>query len=294
MHVNKNVVRGLLAVTGLACAATTVSAQAVASNQVWEVRFVVDNAGPFAQGPNATAVGITMQARVALRANTATNGSTNLGISRVGGSPNTSGTGFLMTFADPLDSAANHGTIGRGETGEQFNGSGINDSTGAALAGHFAAYRGSYAPSGSGGSNTDTSNGTFATAANGNQTVTNVVGSRAFGNTNPGNLAPSAPGGALGAATLNGDGTLSGEFASIYRFIYTPRFQLGVTFPRDITVTAANMGVRYVFRDQGGGNFSAANAVVLPAQTFTFRVPGPGAAALVGLGGLIAGRRRRA
>ncbi|MGQ0628784.1 MAG: hypothetical protein ACT4PL_11875 [Phycisphaerales bacterium] len=293
---NKNVVRGLLAVSGLACAALSANAQsgAPSSAQVWEVRFLVDSTGDFAAGPNATAVGITMQARVGIRANTTTAGTVNFGVNRVGGLNTTSAPAFLMTFADPLDTAANHGTLARGATGEILNGNPINDSAGNALAGHFANYRTAFAPLGTGGANTDATNGVVGTAANGNQTITNISGSRSSNNTNPGNVgSPSSVGGALGASTVNGDGTLTGDFASVFRFVYFPRFELGVTFPRNITVNVANLGVRYLFRDNGG-LFSVSTELRLPNSSFTFQVPGPGAAALVGLGGLVAARRRRA
>lgn len=289
MLVNKNVVRGLIAVAGLGCAAFSANAQAPASAQVWEIRFVVDNDGPFAQGPNATAVGITMQARVGIRANTSAAGTTNFGVSRVGGAASTAANAFLMTFVDALDTPGSSGSAGRGATGEA-----LNDAGGNPLAGHFAAYRGSFAPANTGGNNSDPSNGQFGNNAAGNATARGLVGSRSAFNTNPGNIAPDAPGGALGAATVNADGSLTGDFTNVFRFVYTPRFQLGVTFPRDITVTAANIGVRYLSGNNGGGLFSASTAITLPAQTFTFRVPTPGAAALLGLGGLIAGRRRRA
>jgi len=54
-------------------------AQAPATAQVWDVRFVVDSTGPFAAGPTATQVGITMFARVGILPNTTASGTNNFG-----------------------------------------------------------------------------------------------------------------------------------------------------------------------------------------------------------------------
>ncbi len=300
MHVNKNVVRGLIAVSGLACVAATASAQAPASAQVWDVRFVIDGAGP-----GATQVGITMLARVGIRSNTATNGTNNFGVSNVGGG--TTGTNpFGMTYVDPAGPGVagpnnRQASVTRGATGEA-----LNDNNGNPIAGLFNDFRSGLSPNVNESTNGD--NGVFGVNAGGSPTAGGVVGGRSLAFT-------SLTGPTRGVAQLDANGAFVNSFdseaAAIFRFSYTPRFDSGDgagSSVRTIRVNLANVRARYIFRvNQNGGSFlgsASSSTFILPNSAFqqsdangaffTFQVPTPGAAALVGLGGLVAARRRRA
>jgi len=259
----------LLSAAGLAAAtATSAMAQAPATAQVWDVQFIVDSSGPFAAGDTATAVGITMVARVGILPNTSATGTNNFGVSRVGGGSGT----FFATFADPaggpfISSAA------PGPTGEA-----LLDSNGNPLAGHFRPFRGGFAPQGTGGSNGDSANGIYGNNIAGNATVTSIVGTRSLG----------YDGTPLGAATFDGGGALVGDYAQVYRFLFIPKVAPG----RNITLGIQGLSARYL-HTVNGEFATAAAAVNLGNQTIQFRVPTPGAAALLGLGGLAALRRRR-
>jgi len=274
----------LLAAGAIAGLTSVVTAQAPASAQVWDVRFVVDTTGPN-RIPTAsdrgagTAIGITMFARVSILANTSASGTANLGVSRVGGNNAV----FFMSVAD-----GNAGGIGTRDMTVGATGEAGNDSLGNPLAGHFRPFRGSFAPAGSGGDNANLSNGR-QTDVSGSPALTSVVGSRAFGY----NGVP------LGVATGNTPASLVGDYVAVFRFLYIPAFYnrasnaaLG-TFP-SVTLSVTGMSARYLYQDNGAGTATAAAQVNLPNQTVTFQVPTPGAAALVGLGGLLAARRRRA
>jgi uncharacterized protein (TIGR03382 family) len=288
--VNKHVVQGLVALAGLASAVSVASAQAPTSAQVWDVRFIVDSAGPFAAGPSATAVGITLVARVGLRANSNPLGSTNFGVARVGGA-GTPTLGFRMTFTDALSGGQglNQGTIQPGATAfGQFAEAPRNDASGDALAGAFYPFRSSFDPGGlpAPGDNDNPFNGTFVNPATGPTVATNITIDRARG----WNTVPQA----LGVATLDAAGNITGgDYAAVYRFLFVPRQDLTAQAVRDITVSVTGMSARYVF--QVNGDLGSAGATFnLPNSTFSFQVPGPGAAALAALAGLAGLRRRRA
>jgi hypothetical protein len=288
--VNKHVVRGIIALAGLSSAVSVASAQAPTTAQVWDVRFVIDSDGPFAQGPSATAVGITLVARVGLLPNSNVLGSSNFGVARVGGA-GTPTSGFRMVFTDALSAGLglNQGTIGQGTTASgPFAETPRNDTSGDPLAGAFYPYRPSFDPGGlpAPGDNSNPFNGTFVNPATGNPVATSITLDRSRGwNTVP------TP---LGVATLDAGGNIiSGEYAAVYRFVYVPREDFSLLAARNISVTVTGMSARYIFQINGdlanqGATFN------LPPTTFTFQVPGPGAAALAGLAGLAAFRRRRA
>ena len=267
---SRGAVRSLLSAAGVATAmgvAATAQAQAPASAQRWEFAFVVDSSGPFAAGETATAVGITLIARVGIAPG---NGS-NFGVSRIGGGNGT----FFMNFTDsaggPFQSRADHGPTGEGV-----------DTSGDPLAGHFAAFRGSFSPQQGPnfvGDNDDPANGIFSEVGNVAR-VTSVVGSRAFNY----NGVP------LGVATVDAAGNITGgDFAQVYRVLYLPK----VAASRTITLAWQGISGRYIFEDVGGGNTLSTGSGPLPSGSITFRVPTPGAAALLGLGTLAAMRRRR-
>lgn len=295
---NKHVVQGLIALAGLASAASMASAQAApTSAQVWDVRWVVDSSGPFAAGPSATAVGLTLVARVGLRPNSAVLGSTNLGVSRVGGSGSAT-SGFHVTFSDALSAGqglsqgtAHAGPTSTGPFGEAI----INDQDGNVpathnpLAGAFFAFREAFSPGGlpNPGSNADGFNGSYSNPATGTPAFFNLTVDRARGwNTVPG---------PLGVATLDAAGNIvSGDYAAIYRMIYVPREDTTPQGIRNITMTTLGATARYIFQVNGDNGLASTTNFVIPTFTTTFQVPGPGAAALMGLAGLAAMRRRRA
>lgn len=283
---NKNCVRGLFAVAGLAVSASSLLAQAPSSAQVWDVRFVVDSTGAFAQGPNATAVGITIQARVGILPNTAASGTNNFGISRIGGSGSAT-SGFRVVFTDALSAGLglNQGTLARGETGQ-----GINDTSGNPLAGHFSAFRGSFNPQTGPafvGSNTDPGNGLLVNPATGTPVLANLVGSRSFNFGSEG----SGPQG-VATASDNNPANLVGSYAPVYRMIFFPREDLTPQGIRTITVAVSGQTGRYG-HTLSGSNLSTAQSTI-PNIAFSFQVPTPGAAAVAGLGVLALARRRRA
>jgi len=81
----------------------------------------------------------------------------------------------------------------------------------------------------------------------------------------------------------------------VYHFVFTPRTNLG---DLDRQVTVFGSGFALATRDAGfaGGTWTAVNSptnIAVSIPSITFQVPTPGAMALLGLGGLVAGRRRR-
>ncbi len=268
---NRNIVRGLFAVAGLASGVSTVMGQAAPSTaQQYEVRFVVDSTGPLAAGINATAVGITMEARISITPGTYN--TTNFGLSRVGGSNGT----FRVTFNDALSAGQglNQGSVQQGATGQAFN-----DTNGNPITGHFSPFRGSFSPQQAPaflGSNTDPNNGVVNNPATGSPFLTQLVGSRGL--------------------NFGADGTQAygaNTFAPIYRLVYFPRADFTANAIRDVSVNVTGISARYIFGLSGSFG-SASTAINLPNQTFSFRIPTPGATALVGLAGVAALRRRRA
>lgn len=259
-RINVRMVVGALALAGTAGLA---AAQAPASAQVWDVKFQVDGAGA-----DATEVTITLLARVGIKPNASASGTNNLGVSRVGGNLNV----FNLIATDPSASAGQS----RFERGLVPG----TASNGDPLAGTFSAFRQGFAPSGTNGLNSDTQNGILS-ATTSQARVTSLIQSRQTG----------FNGTALGVAQLDGTGAIvGGDYAEIYKLVYIPK--IGES-NRTISVAATGISARYLFRNDGGGNASAGTAINLPAQTFTFQVPAPGAAMVLGFAGLAAGRRRR-
>ncbi len=261
---NRNLVRGVLSLVGVAGLASAANAQAPASAQVWDVQFVVNRNVPN-HTDVTTLVSITMMARVSILPNSSTSGTTNLGVSRVGGA---NGTLFIQASdtAATVDPVPSMFALGLSSPG--FDAGGINP-----LAGHYAPFRGAFAPAPV-GLNSNTSNGIYSNVAVTTSRLTSVVGSR----------------------TTNFDGSLLGvgDYVAIYSWDFIPKDAAA----RAITVTVSGLSGRYLFRDDRGanevGSASAAPQVNLPNQSFQFRVPTPGAAAILGLGGLAIARRRRA
>jgi len=256
-------------------------AQAPATAQVWDVRFVVDSTGPFAAGPTATQVGITMFARVGILPGAySTN---NFGVSRVGGQSGVCVLQFRDATAELL--LLGQGRLDRGETVD-VDGRPLTDPSGAMLAGHFAPFRGSFGPQVGPlylGANTDPNNGVFANPAAGPVSVTQILGSRTV------NFGSEGTGPIGAAVAVDAEPThLVGDLAPIYRLYYLPTSHVGAA--RSVSVQVSGMSARYLVFVTGLPTASA--AVPLPDQTFTFMVPAPGAGALMVLAGC-AWRRRR-
>jgi hypothetical protein len=230
------------------------------------VRFVVDDSGPFAAGPNATAVGINIRARVGILPHSGTYGTTNLGVSRVGGGTPS----FRITAVDPAG-GPDRGRFERGLTGDVGpNGQPLLDINAAPLAGAFRHFRGFFAPGTPPylGSNNDRSNGAlFSSHTDHDPYLTNVVGSRGFGYNND-------PVGAAETPTSTGPALLVGSLANVHRMIYIVRpVAQGESNPGDrhITINVTGLGVRYLYAISP--QYFAAPAVILPNRSFTFQVP---------------------
>jgi len=286
-----------LACIALAGSAAVATAQAPSSAQVWEVRFVADSTGPLSAGPTATAVGITMQARIALLPNTVPSGQTNLGVSRAGGPDDV----FRITANDPAGTTGfTHGSLAHWFTDETrrlnpetgaVDPEGVvtllTDTSGEALRGHFAAFRGSFAPQVPPlflGSNAEPNNGLVRTDDQGRPYLTRLVVGRALAFGTEGS-------GALGAATIGPGGELVGDFADIYRLVYFP--DPASSSVRDVTLHATGMTGRYIYNFVGGTFTQVAQAVVLQNRSVTFTVPAPSAGALLFATLWFASSRRR-
>lgn len=282
----------LSALAGLAIAAggATALAQAPSSAQVWDIRMVVDETGPYAPGLNATQVGITIMARVGILPNTSASGTNNFGVSRIGGA-GTATSGFRVIYLDPESAAAGlgNGRVSQGLTAD-IDGRSLLDTNGNALAGHFAPFRGSATPQVGPlflGSNSDAGNGQVGAGANQNR-LFNVVGSRQFNYGSDG----SGPQGAAIAVDSNPE-SLIGDLAPVYRMYYFPV----AGGPREITIQTLGVTGRYITQvigslaTSGGNTPYEVGEAVFPLGRFV--IPSPGAGALVVLVGLAALRRRR-
>lgn len=276
------------------------SGGAPSSAQVWDVRWVVDSAGAFAASPSATAVGITLMARVGILPNTTSSGTANFGVRRVGGSGSAT-SGFRVIFTDPVSAAAglNQGSVQPGHTGDvrtldpvtgAFSPTGVptilRDTEGELLAGHFAPFRGSFNPQ-SGplfvGSNTDPGNGSLFNPATGTPILANLIGTRAANNIQSDGLGP------LGAAetpTSSDPLSLVGDLTAVYRLVFFP----SAGGERTIIVNTSGATARYNFTL---GNTIAIAQTAIRNQQIEFLVPAPGGATLGVLGICACARRRR-
>ena len=314
---NKSVLAGMIAVAGLAAAAN--------AQTTIEVRLVVDGqAGAptgipsYLPGATATAVGLTLQARV----RTAT--ATNFGI-----------TGVSSTNSSTLNRFSHNDASSNGWTGGLQRGSvSATDTVGTALFGGFNPYRqfiGSTitftnnnnwnAPNGNAvaGQNrfpgaTSSSSGTGVNAslpgtrtANGFQSQdannrTQIQAIFLSVNTSVPDGDPNNPGTVPGAGAPTA--VAAGEFsawANLYRLVFVPAPNAGTELPgRSVTVSFSgviNFGSAFAFNDTAGSWLLTSTAGLTVSAnspvSATFTVPTPGAAALLGLGGLAAFRRRR-
>ncbi len=322
---------GIVAVASLAGTAGSVFGQVAAptSAQRWEIRYTVERfdtmgalidtgittaffngvtgvgggalqkvgGGVFQSNASVGRVDITMSARVGLVANTT--GTNNLGVSRIGGAGSAT-SGFRMVFNDAVSQAQglSSGTVSRGDTG------GGNATGGGNNFGLFGPFRGTLSgwSVANNASNTDAGNGAFNNPATGNVAMFNATGGRTlnFGSPTDPNTTDSfnGTGGPVGVGTLNGDGSAfigpDTEFAAWHKTSYVPREDLTPAGFRSIAVSVFAQTARYIFKYNSGGSASNSGSVTVGDQSFSFFVPTPGAAAILGLGGLAIARRRRA
>ncbi len=327
----KNVMSGIVAVASLAGTAGSVLAQspvaAPTSAQRYEVRYMVErfdlggvlidtgvtshffNGAAGVPGGNLVKVGgglfqsdlsvgrvdITIQARVGIVANTSN--TSNLGISRLGGAGSAT-TGFRMTFTDTVsrDKTLSQGTLTRGDTGAGPATGGGNN------LGMFAPMRGAFPGWGPAnqGDNLASVNGSLNNPATGPLAMFNATGGRTVNFGSPGTVADNFNGSGppVGMGTLNEGGTAfigpESEFTGYYKLTYTPREDLTPQGFRTINVGIFAQSARYIFNYNGSGQASNGATATIGDQSFTFFVPTPGAAAVLGLGGLAIARRRRA
>lgn len=331
---NKLSAVGLVCMAGLSVAGQAMAQSAApATAQAWEVRIVttpilpaglVQPGGPGGPtnegGPKwIDAVLVTLQARVAIRTPGAGQSwnTRNFGVSRVGGPTGN----FFISMSDSYTRATGQSIVARDVVPGGVNSDGIVTSTdvnGNALTGTRWQFRQGFNPAGSGGSNTDPQNGIISNsvvAGGGNlSTITNLVQTRTIG----------YDGTPVGVATITGFDAfgapiLSGAFADVYSFVYTPKRAehddwstlalstrqanaAGSQTNRDIDVTIDGLGLRYLFNvvqnptapGLPNGTAQGSTGVNYPTIRTSFRVPTPGAVAVLGLAGLAAARRRRA
>jgi hypothetical protein len=292
----KNVLLSLTAVAGLASAA-------LAQNAQFDLRVVLDNdpASPFfgtsearlpgfnSLGVWTTAVGLTIQARVRT-----TGTFNNFGIIRFTNSAAAGATRISHNDATSNQTSSLWSSITnvwqRGLTGENAEDRGV-----------FGAYRNTVTAA----QNIESGNGTFATAPVNTSPFS-------FGNLQNGFMQSVGGSGQIVAADMarTASGTANPNFAAgatsttvvtspwanLYRFIFVPRTNNGSDLARGVTVTVAGR-LQYGGTQGTVGGLFILNPATTPAvqtsATVTFAVPTPGAAALLGLGGLAVARRRR-
>jgi hypothetical protein len=283
----------MISVAGLAASAL--------AQPVVELRLVVDGTpgapnvagitySPF-NNSAATPVGITVQARV-LRPD----GATNWGISGMGGGAVNS---TPPDFGNPANISVNdpggNGLLQRGQ------------SSSASLWGAFTPFRGLFQAtenSATSGNNRATGNATGAqlpsTLVRNGFIDTNASGDGRIRGMDLG-YGTAATGRATPIATRSNDAGATDNWQNLYRFVFVP----DSASARDVIITISAV-LRFfetqIINDQGTPEpeddqytyiASTANFARTASITLTY-IPAPGAAALLGLGGLVAARRRRA
>jgi uncharacterized protein (TIGR03382 family) len=296
----------------------------------WSSLSIISTTGTAASKQGIGRVDITYQGRVAIVGQNNSNpGNTsspvsqrNYGVNRLGGtgvnfaSGATSSTGFFLRFTDPSTYTAAGVTphsINRGLTGEARDGSPILDvasnpnlrnepagyTGGNPISGMFAAFRVSFAPIGqtyAQGSNFDPNNGDFQNPASGlaPAVIAGLTGVRSV------NFGGDGTTGILGAGTLDANNALTGgNWATYYKMTYSPKLDFSNVDSqvyRQVTVlqgTSSSTRPTYMYVRNTATIYSVANGPAYASQSFTFFVPTPGSAALLGLAGLAGLRRRR-
>lgn len=324
-HVKNTVLMSLLTVAGLA-------ASAQAQNPSIQVQLVLDNdprliaimggygTRALLPGPTATAVGVTLIARATTEGTFA-----NLGITAMGGGGSSSAPNSVFRHNDATSNTTTALwtspalAFQRGHTGSSGNNRGLMFYGSGNTAHNFR----SLISGGVEGSNPSSNNSNPAPSDNPYNPQTSGAGAHINGFVGLGGAGAPSGGLIIGATgqragitddgsgenpivNYGGDGTNDqdanaagnqSEWVAMYHLIFVPRANNGgvLDMTRDVTVTFSGF-FRY-----GTGSGSAGGAYTFVSSglfagggSITFQVPTPGAMALLGLGGLVAGRRRRA
>lgn len=271
----------------------------------WSAPTQISSSGNLASKQNIGKVNITISGRVGIVGQNNADPSDpaspaavrNNGLNRLGGTGSNTA-GYRIEASDPSPDLSNpNHRLDQGGTGETRSGNPILDANGNPIAGTYAPFRVGFSPTGlpfAQGSNTDSNNGGFTNGATGVVRAFNLTGSR---NSNVGG---DGTAGAIGQATLDGSNNINGgSFADFYRLTYTPNKNFTnvdsqVYRPITISVIGGGQTPRYMTVANTSTSYSSANGPAWANHSFSFFVPTPGSAALVGLAGLAGLRRRRA
>lgn len=310
----RNLLIGIVSAAGLASGALAQTAQ-------WGVELVLDNDPRLAAmgvnygshallpGPTATAVGITLIARVGVTGGASSLG--NFGVAAFGGGGNTANPNSRFSHNDAISNVTN--TLWTSPALAMQRG--VSDPTGAMRGlissttmsgspdGRVANYRGFL---GSGANyNGATGNAATATTPNDSPYTSGVNTANGFITLSGGSAVILAATGQRGALSTSGgsaptnfgtSGAMSPWYA-LYHMVFVPRTQGhdAQDAVRDVTVSFEGAFRYATMVNSIGGNYNFATSALSARQTasVTFTVPTPGAMAVLGLGGLVAGRRRR-
>jgi hypothetical protein len=330
--VNKSVLVGMISVAGLASSLNAQGLPSpTAQGSVIELRIVVDGTAgapastsvdynpatlgtvPAGWQPYwVTAVGLTVQARV-LRPATVPDslGGTNPPVAVQNYGISAFSNGSISGTAPQLSSISMTDSLGGGQL-QRGRTPGATNLPSNSLYGTFNPFRGLFSPTGeqntATGSNratgnangaalpaTLTRNGFIDMDSNGNQRIRGMdlgYGQGATGRTTQ-------------LPTLSNDPNATDNWQNLYRLIYIPQAVVGGA-ARDITIDVSGVLRFFLYFTVAAGNDGELGT---PDDTYTyfglsensartasvtFTVPTPGAAAILGLGGLVAARRRRA
>jgi hypothetical protein len=300
----------------------------------WSSLSKISTVGDASSKQNIGRVDITYQGRVAIVGQNNSNpgnsvspaSQRNYGINRLGGTGSVgaagglSSTGFFLRFTDPSAYTAagvSPHSVSRAETGETRGGNPILDVannpnistepvgyTGESpINGTFAAYRVGFTPQGAEfaqGSNFDGNNGSIQNPAAGLAPAV-LAGLTGVRNTNFGGDGTNA---FLGQGTLDaGNAIVGGAFSNYYKMSYNPKVDFSnvdsqvyrqVTVLQGNGTAAAPARPSYMHQRNTSTSYSATNGPRYANDSFSFFVPTPGSAALLGLGAIAGLRRRRA
>lgn len=310
----RNLLIGIVSVAGLTSGALAQTAQ-------WGVELVLDNdprlaamgvnygSNALLPGPTATAVGITLIARVGITGGATSLG--NFGIAAFGGGGNSANPNSRFSHNDAISNVTN--TLWTSPAMAMQRG--VSDPTGAMRGlisstamsgspdGRAANYRGFL--SGNAVNNSPTANATGSTTPTDIPYTTGVNNGNGFITMSGGSAVILAATGQRGALSTSGGpaptnfgttGAMSPWYA-LYHMVFVPRTQGHDVQDavRDVTVSFEGAFRYATMVNSIGGNYNFATSGLSARQSasVTFTVPTPGAIAVLGLGGLVAGRRRR-
>jgi MYXO-CTERM domain-containing protein len=318
--VKNTVLMSLVAAAGLASTVQGQTAQ-------YGVQLVLDNDPILASlginygtnallpGPTATAVGITLLARVAVTGGPASLG--NFGIAAMGGGGSSTAGNSRFSHTDAISNqttalwSSPALAFQRGVSNSSGSQRGLMNVTTSPQTPDNRAVSFRSLLSGNSNNNSATNNATGSTnptdvpystgVNNANGWIGTVGGSgQIVAVTAQRQGVPSADGGGDPLPNFTNYGT-TGAFSpwyALYHFVFVPRANNGGTIDvtRNVTVNFSGYFRYGNGSNETAGNWNLTTSSLSSAQTgsVTFQVPTPGAMALLGLGGLVAGRRRRA